>query len=767
MTETPAPGKLYVVGLGPGGVEHLTPAARAALEASDAIAGYKTYLELIPAELLEQKRLLSSGMRQEVDRCRLALDEVRAGQTVALVSSGDSGIYGMAGLVLEMVADDPLEVEVVPGISAVQAAAARLGAPLMHDFAVISLSDLLTPWEKIVARLEAAAQADFVVALYNPRSKSRTTQIVSARQILLQQRSPETPVGIVRQATRPEESIVVTTLGELLEHPIDMFSVVLIGNSATRIDGRGRMVTPRGYASRYDLQQGQVRSSSDTDEAPATAAHALFIGGTGSDVGKSVLAAGLCRILKRRGVSVAPFKAQNMALNSAVTPQGGEIGRAQALQAAACGLAPHTDMNPVLLKPNSASGSQVIVHGRVLGNMSVAEYHAYKTQAFGEVEAAYRRLAAQHQVVVMEGAGSIAEINLMQHDITNLRAAQMAEAPVVLVADIDRGGVFASIVGTFELLPRAQREQICGVIINRFRGDAALLAPGIEAIETRTGVPVLGVVPWLKMQLPEEDSVALARKPQSTSGGGLSLAVIRLPQLSNYSDFDPFEREPGVELAYLEQPQDLRDYDLVLLPGSKTTLADLAWLKESGWAQQLQDYVACGGSLVGICGGYQMLGARLLDPHGVESELREAEGLGLLAIDSELQGDKQTHQVNYWAGDAAHRAGLKGDGQGYEIHMGETRRHAGALPLLELTRADGTRIEDGACSTEGRVWGCYVHGLFDDPALRTSLLNTLRIEKGLASLPVQQQSLELELERLADHLEQHLDLGRLLRRLGV
>jgi len=767
MTEKQAPGKLYVVGLGPGGAEHLTPAARAALEASDAIAGYKTYLELIPAELLEHKRLLSSGMRQEVERCRLALEEVRAGQTVALVSSGDSGIYGMAGLVLEMVADEPLEVEVVPGISAVQAAAARLGAPLMHDFAVISLSDLLTPWEKIVARLEAAAAADFVVALYNPRSKSRTSQIVTAREILLQQRAPDTPVGIVRQATRPDETVTLTTLGEMLEYPIDMFSVVLIGNRATRIDSRGRMVTPRGYASRYDLQQGPGPATPGSDEAPVATARALFVGGTGSDVGKSVLTAGLCRILKRRGVSVAPFKAQNMALNSAVTPEGGEIGRAQALQAAACGLAPHTDMNPVLLKPNSATGSQVIVGGRPVGNMSVAEYHDFKGKAFAEVEAAYRRLADKHQVVIMEGAGSIAEINLMEHDITNLRAAQMADAPVVLVADIDRGGVFASIVGTCELLPRAQRERLCGIIINRFRGDAALLAPGIESIERRTGLPVLGVVPWLKLQLPEEDSVALARKPQAAVGSGLALAVIRLPQLSNYSDFDPLEREEGVELVYLEKPQDLAAFDLVLLPGSKTTLADLAWLKQSGWAERLQAYVAAGGSLAGICGGYQMLGHAIRDPLGVESSHREAQGLGLLAVDSELQGDKQTHQVSYRLLAAAEQAGMQGAGQGYEIHMGITRHLSGAPALLELTRSDGSRIEDGGFSADGRVWGCYVHGLFDDPDLRSSLLNRLRCERGLASLPVQQQSLERELERLADHLEQHLDLTRLLRPLGM
>jgi len=764
MTEAASRGRLTVVGLGPGSAEHLTPAARAALEGSEVIAGYATYLELIPAELLAGKRRLASGMRQEVERCRLALDEARGGARVALVSSGDAGIYGMAGLVLEMAGDDDLEIEVVPGVSAVQAAAARLGAPLMHDFAVISLSDLLTPWETIVARLEAAAAADFVVALYNPRSRSRTTQIVTAREILLRHRPADTPVGIVRQATRPDESVTVTTLQGMLDHPVDMFSVVLIGNRATTLDGRGRMVTPRGYASRYDL--GGETATDTVGVAAEGSARALFVGGTGSDVGKSVIVAGLCRLLRRRGVDVAPFKAQNMALNSAVTPEGGEIGRAQALQAVACGLPAHTDMNPVLLKPNSESGSQVIVHGRPVGNMSVAAYHAYKAEAFAEVEAAFRRLADRHQVVILEGAGSIAEVNLMEHDITNLRAAAMADAPVVLVADIDRGGVFASIVGTLELLPADQRARVLGVIINRFRGDASLLAPGIELVERRTGVPVLGVVPWLDLRLPEEDSVALARKPQVAAGGGLKLAVIRLPHLSNYSDFDPLEQEAGVALAYLERPEALAGYDLVLLPGSKTTLADLAWLRETGWDRQLQAYAAGGGFLAGICGGYQMLGTTLRDPQGVESDLAEAAGLDLLAIDSELQADKQTHQVRYRAL-AGGAAALDGAGEGYEIHMGATRRRDGVPALLQLTRADGTVLEDGACSADGRVWGCYVHGLFDAPALRASLLNTLRARRGLASRPVQPHALEGELERLADHLEAHLDLARLLQPLGV
>ena len=467
-------GKLYVVGLGPGALDHLTPAAAAAIAAAEVVVGYRTYLELIP-ELLVGKEVVSSGMMKEVERCREALRLAAAGRQVALVSSGDAGIYGMAGLALELQPTEApdIAVEVVPGVSAVQAAAARLGAPLMHDFAVVSLSDLLTPWALIRRRLEAAAAADFVVALYNPKSRGRTTQLGEAAAILLRHRGPATPVGIVRNACRDDETVTVIDLAGLAAAEVDMLSLVIVGNSQTLVDARGRMVTPRGY----QVQGPRSKVQGEEPNLEPEKCNALFIGGTGSDVGKSVIAAGLCRILKNRGYRVAPFKAQNMALNSAVTAEGGEIGRAQALQAAACGIPPHTDMNPVLLKPNSETGSQVIVQGRAVGNMTVREYHRYKAEAWARVEESYRRLAAAHEVVVLEGAGSIAEINLRDHDIVNLRAAALAGAPVVLVADIERGGVFASIVGTLELLTPEERSRVAGVIINRFRGDPELLAP--------------------------------------------------------------------------------------------------------------------------------------------------------------------------------------------------------------------------------------------------------------------------------------------------
>ena len=360
---------LYIVGTGPGSLAHLTEAATQAIAVSDVIIGYDNYIELV-RPLLEGKQVVSTGMMQEVERCREAIRRSRAGEAVALVSGGDAGIYGMAGLVLELIemdaADDPEaaqpDVQVIPGISAVQAAASLLGAPLMHDFAVISLSDLLTPWDLIKSRVEAAARADFVIALYNPRSKSRRTQIEEAQGIIRAHRPADTPAGIVRNACREGQSVVVTTLGQLLDHEIDMTSIVIIGNASSFIDRQGRIVTPRGYAGKY----GVAASGAETvaDQAPLPRPGALMFCGTASDVGKSVITSGFCRYLLKRGMAVAPFKSQNMSLNSCVTPEGGEIGRAQAVQAQACDINPHTDMNPVLLKPNSDTGSQVIVQGK-------------------------------------------------------------------------------------------------------------------------------------------------------------------------------------------------------------------------------------------------------------------------------------------------------------------------------------------------------------------------------------------------------------------
>ncbi|MDF1579940.1 MAG: cobyric acid synthase [Desulfuromonadales bacterium] len=764
-------GKLYVVGLGPGDLQHMTPVCNAALEEAAVIVGYQTYLDLI-APLLIGKEVISSGMMKEVDRCRQALAIAACGKIVALVSSGDAGIYGMAGLVLELVnepgaAVDHVEIEIIPGVSAVQAAASRLGAPLMHDFAVISLSDLLTPWALIRQRLDAVGRADFVIALYNPRSKSRVTQIEEGRDILLRHRSPDTPVGIVRNACRVGESVTLSTLATFTDEEIDMFSLVMIGNSATFVDAAGRMITPRGYAARY-LRTDMASAP------PLKSTRSLFVGGTGSDVGKSLVVAGLCRLLKRQGKSVAPFKAQNMALNSAVTPEGGEIGRAQALQAAACGLAPHTDMNPVLLKPNSATGSQVIVHGKPVGNMSVTEYHAYKDQAFVKVRESFKRLATQYDLVIMEGAGSIAEINLKATDITNLRAAAMADAPVLLVADIDRGGVFAAIVGTLELLSVEERASVAGVIINKFRGDPALLESGLREIEDRTGVPVLGVIQWLKLQLPEEDSVALTRKATSSPAALVRIGVVRLPHLSNYTDFDPLEQSPGVGLSYFDEPRAIAALDLIILPGSKSTLADLIWLQETGLATAISAYHAAGGRVIGICAGYQMLGRSVADPDGMESTLGSVAGLGLLDVTTTLFPDKQTHLVRGELLPGARRAGLtmRGEVTGYEIHMGETLLAASVAPLLKISERSQQRValDDGAVSADGRVWGSYLHGLFDNAELTRDLLTQIAADLSVilpAGDDANGTSIDRELDRWADHLATHLDLQKIFSLLDL
>ncbi|GFO53050.1 cobyric acid synthase [Geomonas sp. Red276] len=770
--------KLFVVGIGPGGLNHMTREAREAIDRSDVIVGYQTYLDFIET-LLPGKEVVSSGMMREVERCSQALTIAATGKTVSLISSGDAGIYGMAGLALELAdtaAADPasplrgVEIVVVPGVSAVQAAASVLGAPLMHDFAVISLSDLMTPIEKIRARLRAAAEADFVVALYNPRSKGRVTQIEEAAEILIEARGPQVPVGIVRNACRDGQECTVTTLGEMLTHPIDMFSIVIIGNTSSRISHDGRILTPRGYASRGripgktpPLIKGDGGGgASEVTEGNAASPRSIMFCGTGSDVGKSVITAGFCRILKRRGISVAPFKSQNMALNSAVTPEGGEIGRAQAVQAEACGIDPHTDMNPVLLKPNSETGSQVIVQGRVVRNMGVKEYNAYKPEALIKVRESYRRLQDAYSFVVIEGAGSIAEINLRAHDIANLKIADMAGAPVILIADIDRGGVFAQIVGTIELLTPEEKAMVKGVVINKFRGDASLLKPGIELVEARTGIPVLGVVPWYRgPAIPEEDSVALQRKPaaHASGAGKIRVGVVRLPRISNYTDFSALEREDDVSVTYFDSPKAVADLDLLVIPGTKSTLADLRFLRESGLCEAIQSF---SGPVAGICGGYQMLGNVVLDPLKVESELTEMPGLGLLDVQTTMLGEKQTHLAE------AELLGSSATVTGYEIHMGETVLGPGARPFARIVKRSGKNADltEGAISSDGRVFGTYLHGIFDNDVFRATILNGIRRVKGIPERePVTADADPFD--ALAAHLEAHLDMEKIFSICGL
>lgn len=770
---------LYIVGTGPGSANLLTEAAIQAIAASDIVIGYDNYVELV-RPLLAGKQIKSTGMMQEVQRCREAISLARAGESVALVSGGDSGIYGMAGLVFELIEMEAklnpllprLDVQIIPGISAVQAAAALLGAPLMHDFAVISLSDLLTPWNLIKTRVEAAARADFVIAIYNPRSKSRRTQIQEARQIILAHRPEETPAGIVRNAYRDEQIVVTTTLGQLLDHEIDMTSIVLIGNASTFVDAEGRIVTPRGYAAKYAPES--VATEIVAEQEPLIQPGAIMFCGTASDVGKSIITSGFCRYLTKRGMAVAPFKSQNMSLNSYVTPEGGEIGRAQAVQAQACDINPHTDMNPVLLKPNSDVGSQVIVQGRPVGNMSISEYDAYKPTAFGKIWESFDRLRQAYEFIVIEGAGSIAEINLKKNDIANLKIAIMARCPVILVADIDRGGVFAQIIGTIELLEPLEQSYIKGIIINKFRGDVEILKPGIDFIEQRTGIPVLGVLPWFAdMSLPAEDSVVLGQRSKVVSimagHKKINIGVLKLPRISNFTDFDPLQKEPDVHLSYVEVPDQLHSLDILIIPGSKSTIADLYFLMERGLFEAIRTF---NGHIVGICGGFQMLGTAVLDPDSVESGIKEAQGLDLLPSTTVLLMEKETHQSLTYLDEAGLLVAPDCNGvmTGYEIHMGVTTLGKGVRPFSRIFRRGDASvlIEDGAVSHDGRIFGTYMHGLFDNSRFREIYLNSVRLEKGMPlRRGVQKLPQHDPFDQLAEQFEKHLDLPRMLAICGL
>lgn len=502
----------------------------------------------------------------------------------------------------------------------------------------------------------------------------------------------------------------------------------------------------------------------------------LMILGTGSDVGKSILVAGLCRILKQGGHRVAPFKAQNMALNSFITPEGGEMGRAQVVQAEAAGLEPHVDMNPILLKPTSNVGSQVILHGKVLGNYTAEEYYEKKADLVGQVMQSYHRLEEKYDIILMEGAGSAAEINLREKDLVNLSMAERVAAPVLLVADIDRGGVFASIVGHMELFTPPERELVKGFIINKFRGDPSLLRSGLEFLETRTGKPVLGLVNYYKdIHIPEEDSVALDLKMRVAKKRGqkqVQIGVVRLPHISNYTDFDSLEQEPSVDLTYFTTPEQVFDLDLVILPGSKNTLNDLSYLQNQGIAEAILSFYAKGGTVVGICGGYQMLGHKVTDPLGVESDLQELAGLGLLDMETELLGDKVTSQVRarlLWT----ELADPEEEVRGYEIHMGQSKVLGSSNPLLEIVERGGrpVQVKDGLVSSDGRVWGSYLHGLFDNDGLRHRLIRRLMsvddVELSKERLRSFRRWKEEQYDKLAWHLSNHLDMNRIYQIIGI
>ncbi len=487
-------------------------------------------------------------------------------------------------------------------------------------------------------------------------------------------------------------------------------------------------------------------------------ARSLMVLGTSSGAGKSVVTAGICRLLSDWGVKVAPFKAQNMSNNSYVTEDGGEIGRAQAVQAECARVKPSVHMNPVLLKPAADNGSQAVVHGKAIGHFTAREFYAQKPKFAEAIRESYEWMASHYDVLIMEGAGSPAEINLKNNDLVNMKMAEMADASCVLVGDIDRGGVFASLIGTLELLDESERKRIRGFVINKFRGDASLLDDGLKYLQDRTGIPVWGVLPCDRdLRIEEEDALRVEEKQSAPDAfEGLDIAVIHLPRLSNFTDFDPIAAERGVRVRFVARPEHLGQPDLIILPGTKATLADYDYLVNHGFRQPLLEYVRGGGCLLGICGGYQMMGRRIVDPSGMDSIAGDKEGFGFLDMTTEFKPEKIVRRTSDNLSVALFGGSVKGRIEGYEIHMGRTLHHA---PYAALG-------EGGAVHASGRIAGSYYHGLFDNPEFRCSFLESLARLRGKyrgpleAGLTRRAQS-EAQYNRLAALLSRHLDLQAL------
>ena len=498
----------------------------------------------------------------------------------------------------------------------------------------------------------------------------------------------------------------------------------------------------------------------------------IMLQGTSSHVGKSILTTALCRIFLQDGQRVVPFKAQNMALNSYVTADGREMGRAQVAQAEAAGLLPMVDMNPVLLKPTGNACSQVILNGRPVGNMSAREYHkGYAIKAFDAVKEALSRLDKAYDTLVIEGAGSPAEINLKDHDIVNMRVAKHLGAPVLLVADIDRGGSLAALVGTLELLDEEERAHVKGLIINKFRGDVSLFTPAIDFLEEKTGKPVLGVIPYIgDLGIDDEDSVSLEEKGTGPSSDKVNIAVVQVPKISNFTDFDSLSREKDAVLYYARRPEELDGADAVILPGSKNTTEDLLFLKEQGWDKALAAFMKKGKPVIGICGGYQMMGDAVVDPDGSESDLGSVEGLHILQGTTTFNREKLTFQVTAECQDLPFVGGSidARNLTGYEIHMGRTDATGNDLHPFVVTRRSEKPCEVtvGAARRDGLAWGTYIHGIFDNDDFRRQFINGLRRQKGWQALPVSlhyREEKEEKYDRLAAVVREALDMPTLTR----
>ena len=511
-------------------------------------------------------------------------------------------------------------------------------------------------------------------------------------------------------------------------------------------------------------------------------AKAIMVQGTGSDVGKSVLVCALCRIFRQEGLKVAPFKSQNMSNNSYVTADGGEMGRAQVAQAEAAGLLPTVEMNPVLLKPSGNNGSQVITMGRPLGHMTANEYYGNKNMMLDIAKKAYSTLSNEYDIIVIEGAGSPAEINIKDNDIVNMKIAEIADAPVILVTDIERGGSFAWILGTLELLDSDERDRVCGIIINKFRGDIGILEPGLDMLESRINKPVLGVLPYFTdIMIDDEDSVSLDKnnkelvpKDSISSESQIDIVVIRLPRISNFTDFDILKREKGLSVRFVDKAHSIGKPDLIILPGTKNTIDDLQFIKENGIADTVVNLEKNGTMVIGICGGYQMLGKEIKDPENAESKTIEIGGLDLIDVSTIFKSQKNTYQVRARFHDKLldrndsqtgmiNNFGTKSEITGYEIHMGETTLLNGTSPLFNIIERSEEKVctDDGAISDNGNVIGTYLHGAFNNVAFRMELINCLRKRRGL--LPILPEELgtvdkEKQYDKLADLFRKHINM---------
>ena len=495
----------------------------------------------------------------------------------------------------------------------------------------------------------------------------------------------------------------------------------------------------------------------------------IMLQGTASNVGKSIITTGLCRIFKQDGYKVIPFKSQNMALNSFITKEGLEMGRAQVSQAEACGIEPIADMNPILLKPNGNNKSQVIVRGKVVGDMSSKEYHEYKLQLTEVLGDIFEEFEEKYDVVVMEGAGSCAEINLMERDISNMGMAEIADAPVIIIGDIDRGGVFASLAGTMLLLPDEYKKRVKGVIINKFRGRKELLDSGIKMLEDIIKVPVLGVLPYTDIKIEEEDSVT-TRFKQKVNKGDIHIEVVRTPHMSNFTDFNIFETQEDVSLRYVDFGESFGDPDIVIIPGTKSTIDDLMFLRKNGLENQIKELHRRGKLIIGICGGYQMLGKVLKDPYHVENDLEEVEGIGLLDVETTFEMEKTTTQVKAILDENFHGylENLSGkEVSGYEIHMGITKRNENSNNFVTVKQKLEQKVnyQVGSVNKECNVFGTYLHGIFDDIDFTRTILNNIRKMKNLEPIESNVKSFKefknQQYDKLADYLREHLDMEKI------